>query len=383
MANSRFLLDSFRPWNPTQDNPQQLPESAGICRYPSPVSITATPPSSTMSRDIVSNVFTGNPEETQRHPLPARPPVEVCLNDEAQSDPPPTRFELEVPQRNVPIEENPQTSNPEGPAQTQEIRGTMNIDPEILHDNSCADAEHVAETGTYQNIASTDTYSSSESPFTNTDRPSRSNQQDSDHTVTSNRQVLKVTKRPYTRKKSTGRGPGRPPNKRNSVLKNASFSSVRSQFSAMSVEDRLQFLSWLFEGALPHCVSTSTSATTAAASNSGPSVDADTMHDCALWDSNTETADVQNPLTHHVTMLEPHHGRPPREEDVSGEIESDDQLEYEIERILEHRKGARGSLLYLVKWKGYEDVEATWEPHDSVQDTAALDNYELRLATTA
>lgn len=378
MSNSRFLLDNFRPWNPTQDNPQQLPDPAEICRYPSPVSITATLHSSAISRDIVSKVL-GNPGEIQRHPLPARPPVEVCLNDKSQSCSPPTRCEIEVMQRNAPTEDNPQASEPECPAPTPEIRDTIDIDPKILHDNPCADAGHVAKTGSYQNIAPTDW---SESPFANTNRPPRSKQQDSDHTVTSNRQVPKVTKRSYTRKKRTGRGPGRPPNKRNSVLKNVSFSSVRSQFSAMSVEDRLQFLSWLFEGALPHCVSTSTSASTATASNCGTSLGADRMHDYALWNSNIEPADVQKPPSHHLMMLEPYHGRPSREEDISGEIESDDQLEYEIERILEHRKGARGSLSYLVKWKGYEDVEATWEPHGSVQDTAALDNYELQLATT-
>jgi hypothetical protein len=36
--------------------------------------------------------------------------------------------------------------------------------------------------------------------------------------------------------------------------KNASFPTLRAQFSALSVEERLQFLSWLFEGALSHCL---------------------------------------------------------------------------------------------------------------------------------
>lgn len=35
-----------------------------------------------------------------------------------------------------------------------------------------------------------------------------------------------------------------------------SFPIVRAQFSALPVEDRLEFLSWLFEGALSHCIST-------------------------------------------------------------------------------------------------------------------------------
>ncbi|KOS44611.1 hypothetical protein ACN38_g4460 [Penicillium nordicum] len=41
------------------------------------------------------------------------------------------------------------------------------------------------------------------------------------------------------------------PHHRSSV----SYPTVRAQFSALSVEDRLEFLSWLFEGALSHCIS--------------------------------------------------------------------------------------------------------------------------------
>jgi hypothetical protein len=36
--------------------------------------------------------------------------------------------------------------------------------------------------------------------------------------------------------------------------KNVSFPTLRAQFSALSVEERLQFLSWLFEGALSYCL---------------------------------------------------------------------------------------------------------------------------------
>ncbi|RHZ50302.1 uncharacterized protein CDV56_103720 [Aspergillus thermomutatus] len=41
------------------------------------------------------------------------------------------------------------------------------------------------------------------------------------------------------------------------VSKENSFSSLRSHFTSVSVDERLQFLSWLFEGALPRCVSES------------------------------------------------------------------------------------------------------------------------------
>lgn len=379
-SNSSFLLDSFRPWNPNQDKQQRSPETSAICRYPSPISITTAPPSSIVSRDIVSKAPKGNTDKAQRHPLPARPPVEVCLNSESQSGPQATGPELEDSPQNVTIEQNPQASYTEVPVQARGIRDTINIDPAILHDNSRAGSENVVETEIYQGIASTNTCPSPASPFANTNPLPRSNRHVD--TVTSSRQIPKVTKRSYTRRKGTGRGPGRP-SKSTSHHTSPCFSSVRSQFSAMPVEDRLQFLSWLFEGALSHCVSTLTSAGTAVASKSCPPLDANMLHDCAHWDSNTEPADAQNVPFHHVTMLEQHSRRPSCEEVIPEAIELEDELEYEIERILKHRKGARGSVSYLVKWKGYEDVEATWEPHASVQDTAALDDYELQLATTA
>jgi hypothetical protein len=44
MSNASFRLESFRPWNPFQDKAQSLRDSLDICRYPSPVSMTATAP---------------------------------------------------------------------------------------------------------------------------------------------------------------------------------------------------------------------------------------------------------------------------------------------------------------------------------------------------
>jgi hypothetical protein len=42
--------------------------------------------------------------------------------------------------------------------------------------------------------------------------------------------------------------------------------------------------------------------------------------------------------------------------------------EYEVEEILNSKKnrGARATLRYLVKWKGYPITEATWEPKSNV-----------------
>jgi hypothetical protein len=80
MSSDSFRLESFRPWNPFQDKARPLRDSLDICRYPSPVSITETSPPSNFS-----NLATTNPNvhshKPERHPLPPRPPVQVCLND--------------------------------------------------------------------------------------------------------------------------------------------------------------------------------------------------------------------------------------------------------------------------------------------------------------
>lgn len=38
-----------------------------------------------------------------------------------------------------------------------------------------------------------------------------------------------------------------------------------------------------------------------------------------------------------------------------------DNIEYEVDSII-NRKNSKNGLMYLVKWKGYEKGEATWEP---------------------
>lgn len=113
-------------------------------------------------------------------------------------------------------------------------------------------------------------------------------------TVDHDRQSSKVQKFSPTGKRNANncsyrstRGPGRG--------KNGSFPAVRAQFSALSVEDRLQFLSWLFEGALSHCVSTCANADAASMSRSIPSQDVDISYDYPS--SNTELVDTQSTPT--------------------------------------------------------------------------------------
>ena len=54
----------------------------------------------------------------------------------------------------------------------------------------------------------------------------------------------------------------------------------------------------------------------------------------------------------------------------------DEEVEYEVEEILDQKKGRGGSEKYLVKWEGYE--RPTWEPYNFVKDLIALDRWEQK-----
>jgi len=50
------------------------------------------------------------------------------------------------------------------------------------------------------------------------------------------------------------------------------------------------------------------------------------------------------------------------------------EVEYEIEAILDVKKASNGELVYLVKWKGFDDEdENTWEPED--EDSVPFADY--------
>ena len=50
--------------------------------------------------------------------------------------------------------------------------------------------------------------------------------------------------------------------------------------------------------------------------------------------------------------------------------------EYIVESILDERVEKGGKKRYFVKWKGYPVEEGTWESHEGLEETEALDRWE-------
>lgn len=54
---------------------------------------------------------------------------------------------------------------------------------------------------------------------------------------------------------------------------------------------------------------------------------------------------------------------------------SDQDEDFEVERILDHKIQRRGKRLFLIRWKGYGEDFDTWEPQSNLNCPTILQNY--------
>merc|ERR1712218_487924 len=56
-----------------------------------------------------------------------------------------------------------------------------------------------------------------------------------------------------------------------------------------------------------------------------------------------------------------------------------DEEEYSVEKILDKRFDPNGKVEYLIKWKGYDDSDNTWEPIENIFCDDLLEDFEKNL----
>jgi hypothetical protein len=337
MSSDSFRLESFRPWNPFQDKAQPLRDSVDICRYPSPVSITATslPSNSTNSASKNPNVHS---HKSERHPLPPRPPVEVCLNDSLPQE------SNTQHQHHPAVEDQISCINPGVEAfdfndilHLQDLPSSGDEDHPINCDNLGPESQCPLnfESGDLGLACTTSQQSqvgkagssglASECCDPTIDpailddyhfqdmEPTPARKETSDVVAPSRSLGKSVRGRGMRPNSQRAMKPGRQQSKISKVAVvvdnrhmnrtgrsarasgpvKMSFSILRDQFSSLPVEERLQFLSWLFEGALSHCVSTRANLDTASVSGCISSQAVDLTDEYDHSGSSTELVDAQ------------------------------------------------------------------------------------------
>jgi hypothetical protein len=77
----------------------------------------------------------------------------------------------------------------------------------------------------------------------------------------------------------------------------------------------------------------------------------------------------------HVSLLERYYPSniPGRTPPIPPPVEIDGDEEYEVEGILDAKWFGKG-LKFLVKWKGYSDIENSWEPEKNLTNCQDLLN---------
>jgi hypothetical protein len=74
--------------------------------------------------------------------------------------------------------------------------------------------------------------------------------------------------------------------------------------------------------------------------------------------------------TFHVSLLKLHHG--PARPNQAPVFTVDEGEEFEVEKILQHRIGARDRLQFLVRWVGYDASEDMWLAEDDLSGAARI-----------
>jgi hypothetical protein len=63
------------------------------------------------------------------------------------------------------------------------------------------------------------------------------------------------------------------------------------------------------------------------------------------------------------------------DEDNNGDAEDDDEVEYEVEKIIDVHFKRNGEREFLIRWKGFKSDSDTWEPEDNVNCADLIEKF--------
>jgi hypothetical protein len=67
------------------------------------------------------------------------------------------------------------------------------------------------------------------------------------------------------------------------------------------------------------------------------------------------------------------------EEEVEFDTDSEEEEEFEVEKIIDKKVIRRGKIEYLLRWKGYDSDEDTWEPRENLTCNGLIQQFETDL----
>ncbi len=73
----------------------------------------------------------------------------------------------------------------------------------------------------------------------------------------------------------------------------------------------------------------------------------------------------------HVSLLKRHEG-PLRPVEAPVHLTAEGDSEFEVESIVGHRIGKRNQPEFLIRWKGYDVSDDTWEPEANLSGASEL-----------
>ena len=64
--------------------------------------------------------------------------------------------------------------------------------------------------------------------------------------------------------------------------------------------------------------------------------------------------------------------------DEGDDDDDEEEAEYIVERVVDKRVKGKGKIEYLLKWKGFDDADNTWEPADNLECFKLIEEFESK-----